>query len=274
MCGESAGLFRSEHRECRERHEHAVRTIEDLVFTTLTSRRPIAHIVLELGRRARAGFVTQQRLKELEIAGWNRALRFLCVDGIINPADEQMLAAAAQALGLTASEIQQCGAAGLVAESRALQTIRCGRLPDQWAALRGNVPFNLQKSEMLVWVFHQVTYAENRVHKQHIRNYGGFSGRIGRGAYVHAGQSVGHSVEYNQIDVMDTGQLGLTDRSLYFCGSTKAFRIPYAKLVTVQYYTDGFMVVRDAAAARPQIFYLANARFADELLYFLISRQN
>ena len=52
----------------------------------------------------------------------------------------------------------------------------------------------------------------------------------------------------------DTGLLGLTTKHIYFAGRKKKFRVRYDRIVSFDPYDDGFGIMRDAQAAKPQTF--------------------
>ena len=53
---------------------------------------------------------------------------------------------------------------------------------------------------------------------------------------------------------VDTGLLGLTTKHVYFAGSRKKFRVRYDRIVSLDPYEDGFGIIWDAQAAKPQTF--------------------
>jgi hypothetical protein len=132
------------------------------------------------------------------------------------------------------------------------------------------LPFNLQRSEILVWIFRNSQYFEEKIRtqKSYVGGYQGVSLRIMKGVYYRVGSFKGHPVvsTTTSMEHIDTGILGITDKHLYFLGSRNSFRIPYKKIVSFIPYDDGIAVHRDAANAKPQIFKTGDGWFIYNLV--------
>ena len=60
---------------------------------------------------------------------------------------------------------------------------------------------------------------------------------------------------------VDTRLLGLTTQHVYFAGSHKKFRVRYDRIVSLAPYEDGFGIIWDAQAAKPQTFRIGDGWF-------------
>ena len=76
----------------------------------------------------------------------------------------------------------------------------------------------------------------------------------------------GHPVETSEIEYIDTGIMGVTNKHIYFAGSIKSFRINYSKIVSFTPYNDGIGIQKDAQTAKPQIFKMQDGWFSYNLL--------
>ena len=131
---------------------------------------------------------------------------------------------------------------------------------------RNGLPFNLQKSETLVWLFTDVPYHEEKVRREYVGASQGVSIRVMKGVYYRVGGFKGRPVETAQIEKIDEGLLGITTKHVYFKGARKSFRIPYSKIVSWDPYDDGIGLMRDARSARPQIFITGDGWFTYNLV--------
>ncbi len=138
----------------------------------------------------------------------------------------------------------------------------------------GYIPFNFQRSETLYWLFRDVPYYEERVRTERRGGYGGVTFRLLNGVYYSAGNFQSRSVEESATEYVDRGLLGITDRHLYFAGSSERFRIRYDRVVAFDYYSDGIGVTKEAASARPQSFLMGDGWFAYNLVTELAQRQH
>lgn len=156
--------------------------------------------------------------------------------------------------------------------SAVLREILTGGLPPRIQA-DVSIPFNFQKDEVLVWLFQNVPYHEMRTARSFEGGSAGVSIRVAKGLYFRTSSAFqGHPVEHTQLQQVDTGLFGVTDRQLYFSGATKSFRIPYKKIVAFTPYSDAIGIVRDAASAKPQVFMTGEGWFAYNLIVNLAHR--
>lgn len=131
-----------------------------------------------------------------------------------------------------------------------------GVLPER-VKVGGNLPFNLEGGERVVWLFPGAEYFEDKAVRSLSRSYGGLSMRVLPGVYAHMGQSAPSSVSEGFFPI-DTGLLALTDRAILFSGSHKALRIKYKDIVAFTRYDSGFAVCKSNQAARNQAFEVAD----------------
>ena len=82
----------------------------------------------------------------------------------------------------------------------------------------GRVPFDLMKSEQLVWEMDNVDYYETVVRRERGGSSHGVSIRVARGLYYQPRTFRSRAVEWEETVHQDTGLLGFTTRHLYFSG--------------------------------------------------------
>jgi hypothetical protein len=68
-----------------------------------------------------------------------------------------------------------------------------------------------------------------------VRQYSGFSVRIAKGLYYHAGQSR----PLNQVKTVDHGVLTVTSKRIVYTGAQRSVEILYPKVLAISPYTDG-----------------------------------
>ena len=131
--------------------------------------------------------------------------------------------------------------------------------------ITGRVPFNLMKSEQLVWVLQDVDYLETVVRRERRGSSHGLSIRVARGVYYRPSTFRSRPIEWEETVHADTGLLGLTTKHLYYAGARKKFRVRYDRIVSFDPYDDGFGIMRDAQSANPQVFRTGDGWFAYNL---------
>ena len=134
-----------------------------------------------------------------------------------------------------------------------------GIVPQQ-QRVNGTVPFNLMKSETLVWVIQGVDYLETVVRRERRGTSHGVSIRVARGLYYRPSTFRSRPIEWEETVHADTGMLGLTTKHIYFAGPRRKFRVRYDKIVAFEPYSDGLGIMRDAQTAKPQTFRTGDGR--------------
>ena len=145
-----------------------------------------------------------------------------------------------------------------------IRDITMGIIP-QRQNVQGRIPFNLMKSETLVWVIDGVDYLETVVRRERRGSSHGLSIRVARGVYYRPSTFRSRPIEWEETVHADTGLLGLTTKHIYFAGSRKKFRVRYNRIVSFDPYDDGFGIMRDAQTAKPQTFRTGDGWFAYNL---------
>lgn len=271
-CGEPAGFMRSFHRECRDRHDEADRRIRDIILDVTSGSDTSGYAKAETRIReiAQAARMDEAALREAVISGWELAVERAFDDGVLSLEEEEALTGLARVFSLNQRELNRNGAEDRVTRGAVLRDIFEGNLPE--IRVEGDLPFNLQKTEKIVWVFENVDYLEERIRTRYVGGSQGVSIRVARGLYYRVGGFKGERIQTGETVHADTGLLGLTDRHLYYAGSSKRFRIRYDKIVAFEPYSDGIGIQHDLQTARPQIFVTGDGWFTYNLIRHLASQ--
>lgn len=140
------------------------------------------------------------------------------------------------------------------------------------------LPINLQKGEQVVWGFPDTKYEENKTetHREYVGGSSGVSFRVMKGVWVHTGAHRGYSVphEYTYLGIVGTGSLILTNKNVYFAGGEKSISLPYSKIVSCRYSSDGVTVMKDAASAKALHFITGDGPFTYNLITGLSNLSN
>lgn len=195
---------------------------------------------------------------------WEAAVEGSLEDGVLSLEEEAALIRYLSHFNLTASDVDRNGAHLNMVKSAALRELSEGIIPN-----RQNVtghPFNLMKSEKLIWVFSGVDYIETRTRRERRGTSHGVSIRIARGLYYRPSTFRSQSHEWEEEVHADTGLLGVTTKHLYFHGAKKRFRIRLDKIVSYEPYHDGIGIMRDAMTAKPQAFVVGDGWFIYNLV--------
>ncbi len=212
-----------------------------------------------------SSFVPPTDRKSLLISGWESSVQQLLEGGVINPTEEARLAAFKERFALTNTELDKNGAYTKLVKSAVLREVLDGVIPERFAFAQ-NIPVNLLKGERVVWGFPNSRYLEDKVRRQFVGGSKGMSFRVAKGVYYRVGHFNGHSVEHTERVHLDTGWVIITNKNVYFAGPKKSLRLPYPKIVSLEPFSNGIGVVRDAANAKGQFFLTGDGWFTYNLV--------
>ncbi len=269
-CHSKAGWFSTEHKECAAKRSRAINAFTQRALATATGQLPIDALRTDIPALG-GNYVQGSEVRPLLVRGFEGAVDSLLDDHVISEEEEAWLGDYAQGFDLSDADLNVRGARTRVVMGSVLRRIMAGELPRLQIEQDG-LPFNLQKSEDLVWVFRGVGYYEERSRTEYRGGSPAMSVRVMKGVYIREKAFRGHPVVTTELTHIDNGPMALTTKHLYFAGQRKSHRIPYAKIVTFQPYSDGLGVQRDAASAKPQVYKLEHGWFAYNLARNLAER--
>ena len=103
--------------------------------------------------------------KRILIRAWETAVEGALEDGLVSLDEENALAKYADHFALTQKELDGNRAQTSLVQAAVIRDITQGIIP-QRQNVRGHMPFNLMKSEQLVWVIQDVDYLETVVRRE------------------------------------------------------------------------------------------------------------
>lgn len=204
-------------------------------------------------------------MRALVVSGWEKAVGVAFEDGILSEEEEKSLGELQEHFSLSQQMLDRNGAFSTMIKGAVLREVLDGVIPERMR-IDEDLPFNLQKTEKIVWVFGDVEYYEERARTHYVGGSQGISVRIAKGLYYRTGGFKGERVQTSESIHADTGLLGITNKHIYFAGPSKRFRIAYNKIVAFESFSDGIGVQRDAQTAKPQSFCTGDGWFTYNLI--------
>ena len=212
-------------------------------------------------QEARLDFHQRRRIL---IRAWEAAVEGALEDGLLSLDEENALAKYAAHFGLEQHDLEGNGVQTSLVQAAVVRDVTRGVVP-QRQRVSGAVPFNLMKSEQVVWVIQGVDYLETVTRRERRGTSHGVSIRVARGLYYSPRQFRSRPIEWEETVHADTGLLGLTTKHLYFAGARKKFRVRHDRIVAFEPFSDGFGIMRDTKTAKPQAFRTGGSWFAYNL---------
>ena len=203
--------------------------------------------------------------RRLLAEAWEAAVDGVLEDGVLTLDEEAALVRYLRHFELSAKDVNASGAHTNMVKAAAIREAAEGIVPQRQTS-NAPVPFNLMKSEQLVWLIKDVDYHEVVTRRQRRGQSHGLSIRIAKGLYYRPGVFRSQVHEWEETVHVDTGLMGITSKHIYFHGQRKRFRIRYDRIVSFDPYRDGIGVMRDAQTAKPQSFRTGDGWFAYNLI--------
>ena len=185
-------------------------------------------------------------------------------DELLSAVEERAIVAVAKHFDIGQTELDRNGAWTRMVKAGVLRDLTEGIVPQRMESER--LPFRLQKTETMIWVFHDVDYSTVLTRREFRGRSAGVSVRVAKGVYFRTGAFKGRPVEIEGTVHVDTGMLGVTTRHIYFAGTARSFRVRLERIVTIEPYSDGVGIMRGTARAQPETFVLGDGWFAYNLL--------
>jgi hypothetical protein len=117
---------------------------------------------------------------------------------------------------------------------------------------KGTIPINmenssdiiLKKDETINLVLNDVNFSEPRAVRYTEGKYGGGSVRVAKGVTIRSGRGNSKSESVDEIRMIDTGTLVITNKRIVFSGNIKSINIDLNKLINLTPYSDGIATRR------------------------------
>ena len=219
-CGQSAGFLRSQHKECADRHESAARSIKALCVDAALHGAGLDGLSGRIREVAATGRidVAGDRMTETLSNGWCDAVEASMEDHALSSDEKRGLNRYRTRFDLHENRLDSDGHFELFRMMALLNS-----LVDQAVVPRfdrrsaraqfGRLPFNLMKSEELLWVFRDVGYIQQVTRREFRGGSMGMSFRVTKGVYVRPGAFRGRSVASKSMEHTDSGMLGDHDQA-------------------------------------------------------------
>ena len=161
-------------------------------------------------QEARLDFHQRRRIL---IRAWEAAVEGALEDDLLSLDEENALAKYAAHFGLTQQDLDGNGVQTSLVQAAVIRDVTRGVIP-QKQRVNDAAPFNLMKSEQLVWVVQGVDYLETVVRRERRGTSHGVSIRVARGLYYSPRQFRSRPIEWEETVHADTGLLGITTKGI------------------------------------------------------------
>ena len=255
-CGKSAGFLRKEHKACAEAHEEGLGSIRKICVDAALHGVDVNGLPDRVRAIGAAAYIdTSGAAMTATLAhGWGQAVKAAMDDHFLSNEEKRALNRYRSQHNLGAHHLDGSGQFTLFRMMNLLNALSEHGVVPRFDRRRVRPPFNLMKSEELLWLFGGADYLEQVTQREFRGGSLGVSFRVAKGVYIRPGAFRGRSVATSSMQHTDSGVLGITTKHIYFKGNSKSFRVRLEKIVSFDPYRDGLGIMRDTARAKPEVF--------------------
>jgi hypothetical protein len=268
-CGQSAGFLKSEHTECVSKHNTGLITITKNISDAIQKESDFSFLDKEIAFIQKENFINENDKLKCFIDAFDQTVVLFLDDGILTEKEEELVTRFNEYYNIEKESIDKHGSVQKIVKASILRDLREGKTPTSRLNITGTLPFILQKSELLIWVFQNVGCCEQRTKTTYEGRSSGVSFRIAKGVYYRTGAFKGNPVQVNEMRAIGIGLFAVTNKNLYFSSSIKSFKIPIDKILTLNPYEDGIGIQKDGASSKPLIFTDLDSWFVYNLISIL-----
>ena len=255
-CGKSAGFLRKEHKACAAAHAQGLDSIRTTCVEAALHGVDVNLLPTRVRAIAASAYIdsSDAAVADSLAQGWGHAVAAAMEDHFLSNEEKRALNRYRARHSLSARQLDYNGHFTLFRMMALLNALSEHSLVPRFDRRAVRLPFNLMKSEEMLWLFSGAGYLEQVTSREFRGGSVGVSFRVAKGVYVRPSTFRGRSVASTSMQHTDTGTLGITTKHIYFKGDSKSFRVRLEKIVSFEPFQDGLGIMRDTASAKPEIF--------------------
>lgn len=265
-CGRAAGVFRTTHAQCHERHERAVSLVPGFFAKFLESDLPVGRFQQLLQSAAKASFVKQDEMKALFATGISQMVNAILIERLPTKSEATRILELADALqSYLSDDVRPYESFVKIDILRELQE---GKIPDL-VTVAGPMPIALRQAETVIWIFNYVTAYQRGDNVGTQDN--GIELALDKVAYYGPNAFNNVPAPRDTLHGESSGDLVVTNRNIYFITREgQSTRLPIARITALRAYADGIHIACEPALERTLTFILNDSWFAANLVLRLV----
>lgn len=255
-CGKSAGFLRRQHKECAATHDQGQEKISELCMEAALQGLDVGLLPARVRDVAAAAYIdpSDAGIADRLARGWGEAVTVAMEDHFLSNEEKRTLNDYRLRHNLNTEQLDREGHFTIFRMMTLLNALSEHSLVPRFVRAGTRLPFNLMKSEEMLWVFSDADYLEEITQREFRGASVGVGFRVAKGVYIRPSAFRGRPVETSSVEHTDSGTVGITTKHIYFKGDKKSFRVRLEKIVSFEPYRDGVGIMRDTARAKPEVF--------------------
>ena len=183
-CGNKAGLFKNEHKECHSKYLSGTYKIPEITFNAIIEQSDFTKLDYDIGEIASHHFIKDDSvIKKYVIRGFNRVVDHYLEDGVLSIEEEDKLTEFLNHYDFNQEDLSEFHTMEKIVKASILRDVTEGKEPTAKINITTPLPILLQKSEYVVWLFNGVQFYEQRSKTTYQGSSQGMSIRVAKGVY-------------------------------------------------------------------------------------------
>lgn len=266
-CGRGAGFRKDFHQECDATYRDGAKQMVSLCAAAAIGEAALEELLPKLSSVAEKHYVNRETTQEILIVGWERAIDKTLESDLVTEAEETILHDYTFEFGITYDQQERNRSLTRLNRAKVLRELLEGKSVGMSESAHS--PFNLDRSEKLVWQFDGAVFLETQGSAQRVGNIEESIYQVANGFYVGSGAFMDRFVPRDQGRYVESGTLGVTTKHLYFVGTENRLRIAYPEILSLGPYSDGISIVRNVISTMSETFVTGDGWFTYNLVYNL-----
>lgn len=252
-CGKSAGIFSKSHKECVQTNIEGKTQINQEIKNYFQSEN-YSNLNQNLTSIANESYVNSNDLRKLIAKGYDDAVDTFLDDGILSELELNALDKYDDLFDISDEELSEYDTQTKIVKNRVLQDVLNNDIQKSRLTLQGQLPFLLEKDEIILWIFQDAELYEIQTKTQFVGGSHGVSVKIAKGLYYRTSSFRGEPIKTQETKLTSSGLLALTNKNLYFGSYAKNLKIKYSQIISMPTFSDAIGIQQSRANSKPLYF--------------------
>ncbi len=269
-CGEKAGFLSNKHYFCELKYKQGKQRVAQMVEYILRNGGEFSSLKKRIKEIAISSAVRLQELDAIYIKTFNKAVNSLIEEGHFTEAIEDRIAEFQQAFQLSQEMLDQDGTLKRVAKLSIIRDLDKGLIPEPRMVVESYLPFHLQNTEQLIWIFNDVECYKQNPNLQADTSLR-MLGKNEKRHYYRKVDEKSETVKMVQMQHMGDGTCALTNEHVYFTSGNKKYKLKINNIASTEAFKDQISLFREGFDSDAQLFKNIDGVFMYNAINRLIS---
>lgn len=250
-CGLPAGFLKYMHIECKDRHDKYLIKFKEAIDNCFNNNIDFIDFDNTFRELGQDGLISQKEVNELFQLSFDEFAEKIIERGSITDDEIEEVLRFKKITEWSEDKINCHGYLSKILYLHVKQSIKRGVIPSLYSVDKTACPFILDKTEEVLWIFHNVNFFKTQQHKSYSGGSSGVSVRITKGVYYRTSGLKGNVTSYYTSDFIECGDLYVTTQGIYFYGENNIKEIKFKKILSLEEDGDKITIQMKSSKSLP-----------------------